>query len=362
MKRKRIFIFLFSVLAVIFIVNTNVEASAKEKGILTKENVQYFENVYENGKITKKELTKDKYEKKVKVEKEKRNKSEDEIIVMMVPCADPSVPCHPEEEGPENPDVYYTPEESGVVVDCSNSEFTLCTGHSRIYDFESDSDTSYTTLRTTVQLDPNASVGGIIKTEVTWDIMPTFRMEDFLSMSWNGATIFSDPTTTKATQFYYYKTNNYLCDDILGDVYCEYSESISTENHMKNIDYDFQDQRNYFESETNGVIFHVDFVDDWNSMSYNPDYPNNLVESQNDIYKYVITFETQFKIQESSYKDAFHLKFGSDYVHQYLSIDWEWSWSVDFNITEAAGKLTAVGSIVSKFDENRYSTIQFDFV
>lgn len=347
--KKVLFLIAVTLTCITFLNANNFNVSAKSnEGLVTQEVVKYVETIYKDGKvISEKKLKKDEYYKKVKEKKEKRtnNNSDSGIEPYVVdPCPI---------DGCTNNDtlvVFYDPYPNLVDVFCTSDDYTYCEGNARY-------DTTYTTHKTKVYLNPNATHGGKIMTTVTFDGVDdnTNALDDYISLSWDGQHLKADASTIKAYQKVYY---NYVTQD---------GTSGST---TKTFNYTKATTPDNVTEVYHGVYVKMNLQDHWNTIY---DYKsgeflwdsNGEILEKVDVTSYTFHLETEFVRSSDSlavvYKDFGYLKFGADYRHAYYHVNVTSNLNLKVSINNPASYLSFVFTITISYDSKRLNNIEYDF-
>ena len=272
---------------------------------LFEETVTYYETTYENNKVYKKEIPKDKY--KMKVQEAK---------------GDSGYP--------------------RVKVNCTNENSEYCEGSST-------RETGYTTLRLRVYLNPNNFKDGFIKVELTWDVVPTYRLKDYISISFDGTNIRTgSDLAIKGYQIIDYISEAYTCP-----YYCYGTGNITRGREV--IRYDLVNTPSVIKKKTQGLILEVDLKND--DIYYYSDYiPFYKAE------KIVVSLETKFRPKEARPYNTFtSLKFAADYRHSYRKLTFDVLGRAEVYIDGPSGGLGVTTSLITDFDDSRYTSVNFIF-
>jgi uncharacterized repeat protein (TIGR02543 family) len=249
----------------------------------------------------------------------------------------------------------FTPYPNVVDVYCTSIDYTYCEGNAI-------TETAYTTHKTKVYLDPDKYDGGVIRTEVTWDIMPDYRLEDYISSSWDGNIVKSESSTIKGSQKIYFDYKKVGC---FGFCITEEGSTIQTKHYTR-------DDVSIFQEEYHGVIMIVNLQDDYD---YSDIINFNTYEilKENDNYedwyhdvtvnKIVIDLETHFNLDGlyNTYRDTGILKFGADYRHSYVTVQVSLNTTIRAFLPKPSGGLVIDITPTIAYDDSRLNTIDIYF-
>lgn len=233
---------------------------------------------------------------------------------------------------------------------------------------------SYSIHRTIVTLYPNRtntkSPSGRITTTLIWEVVPKYRKNDLISISWDGDD-FSDITSSiKANIINEY--TEYIPKYFLGIFLIGYD----IEDKVDSFEFTPAKNPKQFKINDNGVIFMGNLQDEWGygwwefpplSNDYKdpnyyafPVYNDGMINVNKITIKLTsdITYDHGIKIDANKLTNA---QFGADYLHFYDYLDIELNSSVDIRLDSVTAGISLSARIKESHDDHRKTYIQFFF-
>lgn len=213
------------------------------------------------------------------------------------------------------------------VVDCEDVTITHC-------DVTVTRTTAYTTLKTQVNFNPHSKTDGFMKTELTWDILPHFRFEDYISLIYDGTKIVPFDHTLKGIVEY-----DYIFRDASG-----------LEEHILGVkeEYTLSDSPDLFLGFAQGHIFTASLPSD--------------IHMEGIHYKEVtalkISLEKQFVVNGNvNFNELGLLRIAADYRHKIIKLSFTWDFGFQLSLEGINAGISVNLSITHELDGSRYSSI-----
>ena len=204
-------------------------------------------------------------------------------------------------------------------------------------------------MRLRAYLNPSNYKDGFIKVELTWDVVPTYRLKDYISISFDGTNIRTDSDSDiKGYQIIDYISEEYICP-----YYCYGTGNITRGREV--IRYDLVNTPSVIEKKTHGLILEVDLKND--DIYYYSDYiPFYKAE------KIVVSLETRFRRKEAiPFNELTSAMFAADYRHAYRTFTFNLFGRGDIYIDGPSGGLGVNVTMITDFDDSRYTSVDFIF-
>jgi hypothetical protein len=315
MKLKAIF-FIFLLLFFVSVTATNVKAEVESKTIVY-ESKKYYQVHSKNKKVKTTEISYDEYEKKVKHKNKYENLDTYEeplLTTMLLPIDEID---NGSGGGSGRFPLYvdpYGPDFNSTDVYCDNGNYFVCSGTAL-------TEYSFTSLVTTVTLDPRERTGLHLYNELTWTGSPQYSLTDFMSIQYSEGFLSPDNSSIRATRTVFYDV---LELDFWGNITSATPMELYEESeYLSNLE--------DFSKSATGIIWTISPV----YRSYRvPDYQfykiKLLDENQQEcdnirVTKTIYTLETDLDLLGSvtiypSYESHIKLEFAGDFRHTYPGI------------------------------------------
>ncbi len=246
---------------------------------------------------------------------------------------------------------------NNLTIDCKSEFYSYCEG-SASWGINT---TSYSKVKTTVYLDPSGYQGKI-KSELTWDIMPNYRLDDVMSVGWDKSDLSPDfdiqllgnEAIQGKQEWEYEEVKEEWYNYLPGCETCWSTRIISTETGTDFINYNFSELGgNHFGIDENGVIFGF-------NLKNNYDYYDGQYFNTVSITSIKISLEVYFiniNLDNGNYvpfRDDFsQIIFSSDYKHIYDQIDLVSSFSAGIGLEGPSASITILSTVTKQVDGSR---------